>query len=191
MITSQVIQHLIDDPLVIADLTDHNANVFYELAIRHAVRKHVVLIIDAAQSIPFDVAPNRTIYFDCHDLDSAKRAREEIEQQIKAIEKNPKELHTPLTLAIDLQNLQRSDKPLEKSAADIMAMLQDLKAGLNEIQQRMRKGEVRFLTPQFAVEDFSRWPVGDLSGVNPGYELYVKKLQPTNPPETGKDKKGK
>ena len=30
MITSQVIQHVVDDPLVVADLTERNPNVFYE-----------------------------------------------------------------------------------------------------------------------------------------------------------------
>jgi len=45
MIGSQVINHLLDDDLVIADLTGHNANVFYELAIRHMVQKPVVQII--------------------------------------------------------------------------------------------------------------------------------------------------
>ena len=37
-ITTQVIRRLVEAPLVIADLTDHNPNVFYELAIRHASR---------------------------------------------------------------------------------------------------------------------------------------------------------
>jgi hypothetical protein len=37
-ISSQVINRLWEAPLVIADMTLHNANAFYELAIRHAVR---------------------------------------------------------------------------------------------------------------------------------------------------------
>ena len=44
-ITKQIIDHLINDALVVADLTDRNPNVFYELAIRHAVRKPIVQII--------------------------------------------------------------------------------------------------------------------------------------------------
>ena len=30
LITHQVIQHLVADPIVVADLTEHNANVFYD-----------------------------------------------------------------------------------------------------------------------------------------------------------------
>ena len=42
MITRQVITQVIDAPMVVTDLTGHNPNVSYELAIRHAVGKPVV-----------------------------------------------------------------------------------------------------------------------------------------------------
>src|ERR1039457_5304175 len=49
MITTQVIERLVDADLVIADLTDSNPNVFYELAVRHVVRKPLILLIERGQ----------------------------------------------------------------------------------------------------------------------------------------------
>lgn len=45
IITTQIIEHIVDAKLVIADFTDKNPNVFYELAIRHAIRKPLVQMI--------------------------------------------------------------------------------------------------------------------------------------------------
>jgi len=127
IITSQVIQHLVDDPLVIADLTGHNPNVFYELAVRHAVRKPVVQIIQAGERIPFDVAGTRTIELDHRDLDSVARCHQEMVRQIRTVEKDVSQVDTPISVAIDLQSLRRSENPLEKSNAEMISMLQEVR----------------------------------------------------------------
>jgi hypothetical protein len=137
LITSQVIQHVVEDPLVIADLTGRNPNVFYELAF-HALKKPVVQIIHATESIPFDVAASRTIHVDHHDLDSAARAKEEIVKQIRSVERNPAEVDTPISVAIELQSLRQSDNPLEKSNAEIITMLQDLRSTVVELREERR-----------------------------------------------------
>jgi hypothetical protein len=134
MITSQVIQHIVEAPLVIADLTGRNPNVFYELSLRHALKKPVVQIIQSKEEIPFDVAVSRTIHVDHHDLDSAAKAREEIVKQIRAVEKNAAEVDTPISVAIELQSLRQSDNPLEKSNAEILAMLQDIRGAVGEVR---------------------------------------------------------
>lgn len=139
LITSQVIQHVVEDPLVIADLTGRNPNVFYELAIRHAVKKPVVQIIHATESIPFDVAASRTVHVDHHDLDSAAKARDEIARQIQAAEKNPKDVDTPITVALELQSLRQSDNPLEKSNAEIISMLQEMRVSIADIREEPRR----------------------------------------------------
>jgi len=142
LITSQVIQHVVEDPLVIADLTGRNPNVFYELALRHAIKKPVVQIIHAAESIPFDVAASRTIHVDHHDLDSAAKAKEEIIKQIKSVERNPAEVDTPISVAIELQSLRQSDNPLEKSNAEIITMLQDLRTTIVELREEPRRPRI-------------------------------------------------
>jgi hypothetical protein len=68
MITAQVIDHIVRSPLVIADLSFGNANVYYELALRHACRRPVVQIIRSSDHLPFDVGQFRTIVMDMTDL---------------------------------------------------------------------------------------------------------------------------
>jgi hypothetical protein len=137
MITSQVIQHVVNDALVVADLTERNPNVFYELAIRHALRKPLVQIIKKGEAIPFDVAGTRTIYVDHKDLDSVEAAKNEIIEQIKALEKDSSDIETPISVSLDLQLLRQSEKPEERSLADLVAAVVDLRASLTKVELRI------------------------------------------------------
>jgi hypothetical protein len=132
VITSQVIQHIIEDSLVIADLTGHNANVFYELAIRHALRKPFIQLIQKGEKIPFDVSGTRTIYINHHDLDSVGEAKNGIVGQIKSLEQDASQIETPISISLDLQSLRKSDDPERRSLADIMAVLTELPSRIEE-----------------------------------------------------------
>lgn len=55
MITRQEIQYVMKSRLVIADLSFHNPNVFYELAIRHVSGLPTVQIIRASEQVPLSV----------------------------------------------------------------------------------------------------------------------------------------
>jgi hypothetical protein len=68
IITRQIIDFLMRSRLVIADLSFHNPNVFYELALRHAVKLPIVQLIRSSDKVPFDVNPMRTIQIDTTDI---------------------------------------------------------------------------------------------------------------------------
>ncbi len=58
IIHKPMFERIILSDYVVADLTGANANVFYELGIRHAVKPYTTISIFAANSeLPFDLAP--------------------------------------------------------------------------------------------------------------------------------------
>ncbi len=87
MITNQIIQQLLSCDLVVADLAGSNANVFYELAIRHAARKPSIHLFLPGQKIPFDLAGSRAIPVDTLNVrafeDSKKALNEQVAQTLK------------------------------------------------------------------------------------------------------------
>ena len=101
MITGQVIEYLLRSRLVIADLSYHNPNVFYELALRHATRLPIVQIIRAGDRIPFDVHQMRTIVIDNRDIYSLvpkiETYRSEIASQVRRALEAESEIDTPIS----------------------------------------------------------------------------------------------
>jgi hypothetical protein len=102
IITKQVIEHIVKSRLVIADLSFHNPNVFYELAIRHMMRLPIVQIIRKADFIPFDVNQARTIVIDTTDIYSLvpkiTSYQSEISSQVRRALENPETAETPISI---------------------------------------------------------------------------------------------
>lgn len=71
MISKQVIEYILRSRLVIADLSFHNPNVFYELCLRHVTGKPTVHLIRKGDRIPFDVGNFRTITISLDDVHEA------------------------------------------------------------------------------------------------------------------------
>jgi hypothetical protein len=77
---------LVKAALVIADLSDKNANVFYELGFRHALNKPTITISDADEltGLPFNISHYRTISYRLNDIVSIDKCREGILNLAKA-----------------------------------------------------------------------------------------------------------
>ena len=70
--------------VVVADLTDSNPNVYYELGLAHALQKPVVLITQDLGGVPFDLRSYRVIEYDTRfdRFEDAKRRLTELARQI-------------------------------------------------------------------------------------------------------------
>jgi hypothetical protein len=121
LITTQIINLIIESPLIIADLTDLNPNVFYELAIRHTTRKPYIQVITKGQKIPFDVSGIRTIEIDIKDLESVESAKKEIGNQIIAFN-DGHIADSPISVASSVRLLQ-SDSDLAEEIAEKLSYL--------------------------------------------------------------------
>lgn len=100
-ITRQIIEYLLKSRLVIADLSFHNPNVFYELALRHAMRLPVVQVIRSSDRIPFDLNQVRTIRIDTSDIyalvPKIDTYRSEIASQVRRALDDPDSVDNPIT----------------------------------------------------------------------------------------------
>ncbi len=130
IITSQILELVVESPLVIADLTGHNPNVFYELAIRHAIRKPFVQMIRNNETIPFDVATARTVRYD-FDVDSAQDAIDEIQRQIESLESDPTDIETPISMSLELQSLRTVTDQQSSGLHQVLPLLEDINSAVH------------------------------------------------------------
>jgi hypothetical protein len=128
MITNQIVEHLANDDLVVADMTDFNANVFYELAARHVIEKPIVSLIlsDQIDRIPFDVNQVRAIPYDL-DVKSAERAKKKIAAQVETMDSD-KPPENPLSRGFEVSALTRSDVPVEKALGELQASFDEFRS---------------------------------------------------------------
>jgi hypothetical protein len=129
MITSQILRAIQDFDLVVADLTFHNPNVFYELAVRHAIEKPIIHLIEPRLSkIPFDVSGFRTIEFDLTDPDSIESAVEQLKKQADQSQAG-KWGETPIRLA-QIMRPRKDDSPE-------LVLLKQALEGISDIAARL------------------------------------------------------
>lgn len=84
-ITKQIITEIYSAKLVVANLTNRNPNVMYELALRHSLGKPVIMIAEKGTPLPSDIVMERTIFYQ-NDARGVIELRESIAAAEKEID---------------------------------------------------------------------------------------------------------
>ncbi|MEH2611397.1 hypothetical protein [Bradyrhizobium sp. AZCC 1693] len=131
LIDTQVITHLLNDDLVIADITTLNANAFYEIGIRHMAQKPIIHMHKVGQKIPFDISAYRSIEFSLERPIDLKNATARLKSAVEAVLADGYKVDNPVTHARGVVHLQEQATDSQRVLLDEMA---GIKERLNKIE---------------------------------------------------------
>ena len=136
MINTQIINRIIDDDLVIANLTGNNPNVMYELCLRHIVAKPIIHICENGTVLPFDIKDNRTIFYE-NDMLGVDELKNQLVDFIRKIDYDKEYLDNPIYSAYRMGKLLKTSFNSEdNSQSEISEILIDILDGISELKNK-------------------------------------------------------
>jgi nucleoside 2-deoxyribosyltransferase len=152
IIMQEVWDMILAADVIIAELTDRNPNVFYELGLAHSMNKHVVLLTRSSNRIPFDVTQWRCVVYDkgSHGEEKLRKHLKETLMNVRAsVEESSapfwKREDDPVTLMAQMgvKRLYRDRSKFDKTRMDLLesahqvswlAIVPDLPAQFNMVE---------------------------------------------------------
>lgn len=132
LIDVHMINDLLDAELVVADLSFHNPNAFYEIGIRHMMTEkptiHMQLV---TENPPFDVSQCRVIRFALAQFSDVEKAKEDLKLAVDAVLADGYQVTNPVTNARGHLNLKQNATPEMRV---LMDEIQGVKSRLDAMQ---------------------------------------------------------
>lgn len=109
--------------IILADMTDSNPNVFYELGLAHALSKPAILVTQSMDYVPFDLQNLRTIVYNKDDPAWGQRLSSNIESAIREVLEAPAQSVLPTFLSTtDAKGVS----PVSREEKEFIALRQDI-----------------------------------------------------------------
>jgi hypothetical protein len=134
LITARTIKLIRNADLIVADLTGHNPNVFYEMAVAHGFQRPVVHIQQIGEVTPFDVRDMRILRYDMTDLDELERARAQLTVYAQKALEHAEIIETPLSIAGRFLEINQSNDPILASQTHLIEMVEALRGDIRRLK---------------------------------------------------------
>jgi hypothetical protein len=131
---------ILEADLVVCDITVHNANVFYELGIRHALRKRRTVLIKGKPTqdhIPFDLLTDRYLVY---PIDNPRAKKDALTDMLTATLKSDRSTDSPI--------FQMIPGLAEADPSKIKIVPLDFREEVSRAQTSRAKGWLRLLSDE-------------------------------------------
>ncbi|WP_146742483.1 MULTISPECIES: hypothetical protein [Halomonadaceae] len=136
-ISQRVIEHLIDDDLVIVNLTGLNSNVMYELGIRHSTGKPVILICENGTDLPFDMYDQRTIFYS-DDMQGGLDLSQKLKGLLGSKDGVESNAYNPVISKAKENIIENALKDIDLSGLDGASLVADVYESMKEVSSGLR-----------------------------------------------------
>lgn len=161
--------------LVLADLTERNPNVFYELGLAHAISKPAILVVDDIDSVPFDLRNLRVIEYDKNDPSWGEQLRAAI---TKAIQET---IAAPLTAVLPAFIEAKPDTKVPELGKHAKEVL-DLRQQVDMLRREVRLGRARDVEGLRIGPEEAKAIIRDYHGRGMPLAEIVRRVSPLGPP---------
>ena len=130
MINTQIINRIINDDLVVANLTGNNPNVMYELCLRHVVAKPIIHICENGTNLPFDIKDSRTIFYE-NDMLGVEELKNKLRSFMDNLSYTDDYIDNPIYTARKYENLLKETKGTDTN--EMLKMLMSISTQISEL----------------------------------------------------------
>lgn len=136
MISAKTIKEIINADIMIADISDNNPNVFYEIAIRNSLNKPLIILKQPTQGQLFDINEERILSVDGSSPRLWHDTITKLKLQIQKAEKDQSNSSYSI-----LTDFGFSQKLIDSPESEFLQVVEDLKKEIRKMQIQDSKNE--------------------------------------------------
>lgn len=161
-----ILMQLNQADVVLADLTDMNPNVFYELGVRHTLRTRTILVSQTMDDVPSDLKQYGVITYNTTP-NGVTEYKKEISKILKDIRNNPDRQDNPVSDYLNLKTIVTDLSEAKTIEKKLIALVSECSYNLSVIDSALRIAD-----PESAAVTSERFRMGALELLTSTYYIY-------------------